>query len=384
MRQIRVISYAINGIGIGHLMRLKAITVRMRELARDRHCEVDPLFITSSEADNVITSEGIPSFKVPSKSMLRQNYRWSTTIKQAAQHCVWSVLEACRPDLLIVDTVPAGSFGEFLPLPGIDALQLCKKRMFIYRPLRVSDAGRAQFELMLSRYDSIIVPETQSGAGDVFVPDSVKERTEWTGPIVSCNGSDLMDRQTACRSLGVDERGLHILVWVGGGGHHDAEHRVNVICNVLRDLPNSQIIVGVGPLYRGAKIDAPNVVWVHSMKLALHLRAIDIAVSAAGYNSFNELMLAGIPTIFLPLEAVLDDQLNRARRAESVGAAVVLTDPTDQMLTKVIECWRDVQQRQAAAEAARALVPQSCTSEVAARALALAVECPGVLNRADM
>ena len=59
--------------------------------------------------------------------------------------------------------------------------------------------------------------------------------------------------------------------------------------------------------------------------MSRYLRAFDLVISAVGYNSFHELLLAGVPAIFVPNEhPQQDDQLARARFAEhrGVGACV--------------------------------------------------------------
>jgi predicted glycosyltransferase len=49
-------------------------------------------------------------------------------------------------------------------------------------------------------------------------------------------------------------------------------------------------------------------------------------VSAAGYNSFHELLAAGMPTIFaVTMRPELDDQLARARFAQSLGRGIALS-----------------------------------------------------------
>jgi UDP-N-acetylglucosamine:LPS N-acetylglucosamine transferase len=107
------------------------------------------------------------------------------------------------------------------------------------------------------------------------------------------------------------------------------------------------------------------------MEMASHLAAVDIAISSAGYNSFNELMFAGIPTIFIPLAAAADDQPERARRAERAGAAVVLSEPFEEQMRTTIKLWSDEGRRRAVSDAARSLIPKNCARIAAKRLLEL-------------
>ena len=60
-----------------------------------------------------------------------------------------------------------------------------------------------------------------------------------------------------------------------------------------------------------------------------YLRAFDLTVSAAGYNSFHEqIALRRSPRVFLPNTATrLDDQVGRARFAAATGVALSVEDP---------------------------------------------------------
>ena len=60
--------------------------------------------------------------------------------------------------------------------------------------------------------------------------------------------------------------------------------------------------------------------------ISRYLRAFDFAVSAAGYNSFHELVGFAVPTVFLPSLTLLDDQPARARWAAEQGAALCLSE----------------------------------------------------------
>src|SRR5690606_18906854 len=57
--------------------------------------------------------------------------------------------------------------------------------------------------------------------------------------------------------------------------------------------------------------------------LARYMRAFDVYVGAAGYNSCCEVLQSGVPALFVPNTLVVDDQTRRAERvAEAVPAVV--------------------------------------------------------------
>ena len=56
--------------------------------------------------------------------------------------------------------------------------------------------------------------------------------------------------------------------------------------------------------------------------------AADLAVAAADYTTYHELLAAGVPTVFIPDQgSTLHDELARARFAAAAGAALVVDDP---------------------------------------------------------
>jgi UDP-N-acetylglucosamine--N-acetylmuramyl-(pentapeptide) pyrophosphoryl-undecaprenol N-acetylglucosamine transferase len=364
---IRIVNYAINGIGVGHITRLKAVAKWLRTLAPDYGLQAEILFVTTSEADTLVTRERFPVFKVPSRSVLQHSVRSQKTYHQAVRNCLASILQNLNPSLLVVDSVPTGSFNEFAPTEDMDMLKFCHRKAFILRPTRASKASSSHFQRALNMYDLILVPETRKSA-TIHIPADLYDRVDWCGPIMSCEKSDFLERPAALKSLGITERGLNVYISTGGGGHRDAEGLIEAICGALEPCRDLQLLVGAGPLYRGKKWTQSNLVWLETMEMASHLSAVDIAISSAGYNSFHELLFAGVPTIFVPLEAAADDQLERARRAERAGAGVVLTEPSDEPLRTMIETWRDKQTRETVSSAARSLVPKNC-AQVAARQL---------------
>jgi UDP:flavonoid glycosyltransferase YjiC (YdhE family) len=81
---------------------------------------------------------------------------------------------------------------------------------------------------------------------------------------------------------------------------------------------------------------------VTAFPLATYQRAFDVAISAAGYNSFHELLRFGTPTLFVPKRnSAMDDQDRRARWAADQGwshyADRVSESATVDVLTDLLE-----------------------------------------------
>ena len=91
---------------------------------------------------------------------------------------------------------------------------------------------------------------------------------------------------------------------------------------------------------------------------ARYFRAFDFAVSAAGYNSFHELLHHGLPCIFLPNDnQKVDDQRARAAFAEGQGAGVCVPRGAESALSGYMAAMLDPALRRLVSRRARTLCP---------------------------
>jgi UDP-N-acetylglucosamine:LPS N-acetylglucosamine transferase len=89
---------------------------------------------------------------------------------------------------------------------------------------------------------------------------------------------------------------------------------------VLRERHDADVRLAEWPIAEAPLALPDGVRAISEFPLSRYARAFDLAISAAGYNSFHELLLAGVPAIFVPNEhPQQDDQLARARFAEHQG-----------------------------------------------------------------
>lgn len=285
---MRVLAYAINGRGMGHLTRQLAILRWVRWLGSAAGVKVEAWVLTSSEADTLARREGVPSIKIPSKAMMRDAGMEPARYLAVARGWVMQAVAVLQPDLLIVDTFPTGSFGE-LAL----ALELARRRVLVLRATRPEAAREAQPEAALAAYDRVIVPDEEDA------PILLRERAE------------LLSRAAAREALGVPEGARACWVALGGGGDASAARVLPRLVERVRDA-GWHAIVAAGPLYQGQERRGPGITWLDRYATMELLNAADVAVSAGGYNSVHELRFAGIPAVFLPQEKLADDQAKRA------------------------------------------------------------------------
>jgi UDP:flavonoid glycosyltransferase YjiC (YdhE family) len=279
------------------------------------------------------------------------------------QSVTWSLVSAFDPHILVVDTFPAGSLQELLPL-----LRWNITKVFVFRAQREEYAADPYLQGTLRLYQHIVVPHL---LGEVAIPVPESVPTSWTGPILLREREEALTREAARRRLRLDDGNAPwVLISFGGGG--DAEgRRLAARCTALQErLPGVRLALAPGPLWPDA-VDIPAQQLLHHYPLAECLPAFDAAVAAAGYNTVNELLHHGVPMVLLPVPKGVDDQHARARRVAEAGAGLMLDDPDDAALVTALGRTLDPGTRATMAERARTLAPSGGAAAAARTILAL-------------
>ncbi|MBI5495741.1 MAG: hypothetical protein HY904_12020 [Deltaproteobacteria bacterium] len=319
-RHLSIVSYAVNGSGLGHLSRMVAINRWIRRYSVLAGIRTQQWFLTTSEADTLLFHEGFAGFKLPSKSIVDEAGIPKPAYLGLAKQWVWHSVGLLRPDILLVDTFPNGSFQELL---GV--LDLCRHKALVLRPVKEEFAQRASFRAMAQLYDRVIVPEDPPGMGSVDVADALgldDARVRHVGPVMLTERFELLPRDEARRRLGVPTGATCLLVSAGGGGDPGVDAVVDAVLELVAERPDVHAVVAAGPLHRGPARHGPRVTFWTAPGLGPHLSGVDAAVSAAGFNTLHELALAGVPALFIPQEKVADDQQARVSSWVERGAAL--------------------------------------------------------------
>ncbi|MFO1106208.1 MAG: glycosyltransferase [Amaricoccus sp.] len=188
--------------------------------------------------------------------------------------------------------------------------------------------------------DASVALDREKLFGRVIVPgeafDELNERYSHgtqlreVGPIVQRVTLDPAAR--AALRAGLAERfgiGFERLVvsQLGAGVAGDRAAEIQALCGLLERQPDILHLVLVWPSsvlqpawfgWRRSRV-------VRSLHAATLAAAADLAISAAGYNSFHEALYNQTPTIFVPQTgAFMDDQHRRARAARERGLALLV------------------------------------------------------------
>jgi len=341
----RLVFYAVNGLGLGHVTRLLAIARAVKRMAR----RAEILFITSSEADGVIYREGFAAVKLPSKTIREQCGLGKGTYLKMAQSVTWTTLSSFDPDVLIVDTYPSGSFEELLPV-----LRWKQRNVFVFREQRPQTYQSKLLTAVLPLYDRLIVPHDHlEQVGELPEP----HKAHAVGPILIREKNEILGRAEARRALNLPLDGLLFYSSFGGGGDPETRRALELTAQAIAELPDAHLVLAAGPLLRQS-LPAREKITVLSGRYPMLdvLPAFDGAITAAGYNTVHELLYAGVASALVPFGRILDDQEKRVQTLAEQGACLSCAPLTESGLREAIHCLADAGTRRQLAERGRKIV----------------------------
>lgn len=342
--------YGINGTGLGHISRLLNIAREARGLLHAMNLEADFHFLTTSEAPQVAWD--FPVTKLPSKTVVRETDTPHDEYAAYAQFLITNLVATLRPDLLVMDTMPQGSFGEFLLLRPF-----AKRRVLVNRHKDAAIAQSAAHRQHLPLYDLILVPDREEHAARYVITEDVRGRTVFTDVVHGFRADEALGRVRVREQFGVRDDQILIYVSAGGGGDAYAERELSDAIAAASADPAHVVLVGYGPLYRGRKVYARNVIPLTEPDVRAYFPGLDCAVSAAGYNAYEELLAAGVPTVFWAQAKGMDRQDERVRLGAEHGWHLALPRCEPEAIRAAIATLTSVETRTSIAQALAARGP---------------------------
>lgn len=335
----RILLYSHDTFGLGHLRRSLAIAA---QIAQDIPGASQLLLTGSMVAGAFDLPPGLDMVKLPALTK-RSDGRYTArvlplTLKQTLNWREQMILQAAinfEPDLLLVDKAAAGVQGELLPT--LRYLKAWSPQTRLVLGMRdIEDAPAATIRewrangvpaLLEDVYDQILY----YGQRSVF--DAVAQyrmSDVAAGKLVECG---YLRRAQHTRlpaevrqELGIGEQPL-VVVTVGGGG--DGHELINGYLQMLsqsRCLPFHSLLV-TGPLMTDERrdlleqmADRPDVTFMKfTPDLVSYMRAADLVISMAGYNTTCEILSLQKRAILVPRVKVRQEQKLRASHLADLG-----------------------------------------------------------------
>jgi predicted glycosyltransferase len=254
-----------------------------------------------------------------------------------------------KPDILLVDYVPTGVWGELLP-----TLELLKKRTnppkiifglrdIVDEPEKVCSLWSAEgvYDVLEAYYDRIFI----YGSEDVYntavkygLNGKLKEKVVYCGYL--CNDSKFGSQQKLRKKLGLNEDKV---ILVTGGGGYDAfpfmELALKAIHHLIGKLSLEAVFI-TGPLMREENhkkieilAEELPVKVIKSCDTSDYIQSADVVLTMAGYNSLMDSLSFSKDIIVVPRENASKEQRIRANLFDRLDLITAL-DPVTRLSSR--------------------------------------------------
>ena len=347
----RLLFVSSNGVGMGHLSRLLAVARRLPD-------SVEAVFLTMSQALPVIQQFGFHAEYVPSHQHTQSDMAtWNAWLKNTLDQ----VLEAYSIRAVVFDgnIVYQGIRDAVLPRPGCPLI-------WIRRGMWRKDQDNSPSLLSGAEVDLIIEPGDVASNLDSGASAEQREGVALVDPIRLLDPEELLPRNESCRTLGLNPDDRYVLIQLGAGNNCNI---IDLIGSVLATLEKTGIAIPVIAewLTSDFSLDLwPLVPRLRCFPISRYCRAFDFTISAAGYNSFNEIISFGMPSVLAPnLNRAMDDQSARANFADVYGAAVHLDHEMLPNLDRILSAMTDEDRRRTMKEKCHLIARQNGAEQAA-------------------
>ncbi len=332
MKTVRVLLYAVNGLGLGHITRLLAIAKYMRRYILVMGKQPEIMFLSTSEVDTLPFLFDFPVVKIPSKTIIEKGGMSRQQYQKMAKMMIWNCISSYNPDILAVDTFPSGSFDELY-----DVMDFGFQKVFVYRPRK--DKDKLWKNPILRAYDRILYideahEQYETSKEEIMMEDKIHH----LGAIVQRDKTELLSREAACQYLGLDPKQKTACILAGGGGDSYNQDFFERMIKLMSQFKDIQVVIAAGPLYKGAEISTPQGRWFYRPDISQYWYAFDFVISAGGFNSVNELLCAQIPTLFFAQTRLYDNQEARINSLSDKGLCLYFSiDNSDEEIQQHIK-----------------------------------------------
>lgn len=296
----RVLFVPSNGVGLGHVTRTLAIARRMDHA-------VDPVFATLAQGSGAIEASGYTAEYLPSHTDTGENLEnWDKWFQFQLAELI---------DRYGTDTVVFDGNNPTHGLVRAAGERAGCKLIWVRRGM----LGKTVSPYMKNARFMDLIIEPGEVAGERDIGATVQRRGEalLVEPITLLDRHELLSAEQARVALGLAPDLPAVLVQLGAGTNRDTLSLIEQIMVQLRKIAGLQIIVVE---WQNGLVQMP--AWPDTKVLrgfpnSRFFNAFNFSVSAAGYNTYHEVMASGLPTIFLAnRHPQMDDQWARAQFAQ--------------------------------------------------------------------
>ncbi len=357
----RICLYSHDSFGLGHLRRNLAIA---QELLRDEG-EFSVTLISGSpvlqrwdlpERLDIVALPPVVKVAAETYASHDPSKPYALT-RERREALIIKTLRTQRPEFLLVDHAPQGMNGELLAALAMLRADMPETKVvlglrdILDAPETVRELWRKQGieDLLLNSYHAVIV----YGEKHLFdIAEAYGLGSRLAAKLTYCGHVVAKPDQATGQPLWQNDPATPkktILVTLGGGADGLFLAQTALEAFVAAARSDCRMMIVTGPLMpqeqqkalRQAAVSAPDIAIIESTtNLVPSLRAADLIIAMAGYNTCSEIIEARKNAIFVPRTAPRVEQLLRARLLAALGLSYVV-EPGPELLQRLSLCIKE-------------------------------------------
>ena len=312
-----------NGVGFGHFTRLFAIAKQMRK----KNPDMEIIFFTPMPTLHIPYSENFPTYHLSGryKHLDMDSQTWNMLVEEM----LTLVFEVHKPKWFVFD----GAYPYRGMLNAIEN-KLTTKKIWVRRGTfkKGSSVPVDSFDF----FNQIIHPKESEENQDFDKPHSIE--TKMVSPISIIDEKTMLSRENVRNRFGIPLNSRVFYVQLGAGQINQIDSEIRTVVDAILEDDDAYVVLGESLLGERISLNLERLRIIRDYPNSIYFNGFDYSVQAGGYNSFHEMRIMQIPTLFLPnLETGMDDQLARCMVAESEGWGVVEKKRTKGAIKKALE-----------------------------------------------
>jgi len=327
-RKHSIVLFPTNGVGFGHFTRLYSIAKKLR--IKDGNLEI--VFFTPMPTLHVPYSDNFPTYHLAGR------YKYSDMAASEwnalTEEMLRLVLETHRPKWFIFD----GAFPYRGMLNAINSEPA--KKIWLRRGTFKKGASIPVDSINF--FDSIIHPSDSINQEIDSTLHSVE--THIVPPISLISPGEMMTKKQVRNRFNIPEDSFVVYVQLGAGRINDIHSDIRIVIDTILNNPKAHIILGESMLGERLNLEFERLTIIRDYPNSIYFNGFDMSVQAGGYNSYHEMKIMKMPTIFIPnLNTGMDDQRARCKVAEEEKWGVVVESVTKESISDAIKSLKGLE-----------------------------------------
>ena len=255
-------------------------------------------------------------------------YHWNTELAVR----LGMILEHLQPEVIIFDgTWPFQGFLSTCKAyrnHGHTLKMVWSKRGFLKNTAKICPVDEQLFDMILEP------GELGCEYHEAVLSNSITQKIT-VPPVTLMRDDEILTREEACRALNIDPDEHYVLFSLGSGNLKDVN-------SLGQRLIQSFQKEGFSPVWACPPISVHDIELPSSVRalsvfpLVQYLRAFDVLVGAAGYNTCYEIVQTGIPSLLIPNTLLADDQTRRAELIAKHAPVIVNACETEDAMAAAV------------------------------------------------